>query len=867
MVAFRLYCDTEYGQNLFIEADERLFPMSYDKDATWVCALDLPCNRVVRYRYILQNRDGSQVLDSPKVRYLPKRDGDWVVEDTFVLRGVHSVFESKAFTGCLMKQADVRPMPKLKRGEIFFVLNAPGVQSDEYIVMVGSHQRLGNWNAADGIKFIPSYGASWFATLPFDSYLTHSEYKFVVCDRATGAIAKWETGENRRLPLMNGNKIISATIRLDYDWHGNGVAIPVFSLRSSAGWGVGEFPDIKPMVDWMAVNGLKMLQLLPINDTTASHTDRDSYPYRANSVYALHYMYLNMMQLGRLKNRIKMNAYERQGKALNRLGKVNYSAVNDLKWNYIKDIFAQEYDAVQLDNEYKRFVKTNAGWLKNYAVFSCLREEFGTDDFSQWSDYSVYSKAKVDAYIRDHKEDVALYYYIQYNLDKQLSDAIEYAHSKQVIIKGDLPIGIGAASVDAWVNPRLFNLDAQAGAPPDCFSSRGQNWGFPTYNWSEMAKDGYGWWKSRFDNMGRYFDAFRIDHILGFFRIWEIPTDCIWGLLGHFNPAMPLSVRNIEEYGFWFDHDRYVKPYIPKHYLVELFGENAGCIAARYMNQICFDRFEFKPEYDTQRKLTECFRQNGLLPERQEWLDKLLSLHCEVIFIEDLKTPGYYHPRIDVSKTRSFAELTEHERWCIGRIHDDYFYHRHNDYWRHEAMRKLPVLIGNTDMLVCGEDLGMVPACVHEVMNDLQILSLEVQRMPKDTSSRYVDMERIPYLSVYCTGTHDTSTLRSWWCENFENTQWYYNKVLHHDGEVPRELSDELVGEIIAKCIRAKNMWTILPWQDYIACDEKIRYPSPDDERINNPGNPDHVWCWRMHIDLDSDKLDEIRLQNINPIK
>lgn len=851
MVTFKLYCATEYGQNMFIIVDGVYYPMSYDRDAVWVCDLDLADNILVKYRYVLQNHDNSQVSDSPKYRYLPKRDGHWVVEDTFGYRGVHSVFETKAFTGCLMKHNDAKPLPRLKQGDICYLLNAPGVMVDYNIVMVGDNTFLGNWDVSKGVKLTPSFNGWWFVVLPSDVYLTHSEYKFVVCDSITGTVVKWENGDNRRLPLMNGNKIISATIHTDYDWHGNGVSIPVFSLRSKNGWGVGEFSDIKLMVDWAAGRDFHLLQILPINDTVSTYTDSDSYPYRANSVYALHPMYLNMPKLGRLKDRTKMKVYEKQGQELNVLPKVDYSAVNALKWNYIKEIFEQEYETVVSSKDYKSFVKDNIGWLKDYAVFSCLREEFGTDKFDSWGIYSVYDKSKVNAYARCNKKAVELYYYVQYNLDKQLSDAIQYAHSKRLIIKGDLPIGISSTSVDAWVNPRLFNLDKQAGAPPDDFSFKGQNWGFPTYNWDEMEKDGYGWWKSRFQNMDRYFDAFRIDHILGFFRIWEIPMDCIWGLLGHFSPAMPLSVQNIEDYGIWFDRDRYTRPYITIRHLTELFNEDAEHIASLYMNQISFDRFLFKPEYDTQRKLTICFSENGLLPAGQDVLDKLLSLYCEVIFIEDTKSCGYYHPRIDVSKSRSFCELSAHEKWCVQRIHDDYFYHRHNVRWSMEAMRKLPTLIGVTDMLVCGEDLGMVPSCVPSVMNALQILSLEVQRMPKEVAARYVDLERLPYLSVCCTGTHDTSTLRSWWRENRDNTQWYYNNVLHRDGEAPQDLDGELASEIVNDHLQTKNMWTILPWQDYMACDERLRYPDPDYERINDPSNPNHVWCWRMHVDLE----------------
>ena len=850
MVTFKLYCPTKFGQDLYIKIGDELHPMSYYHNAVWTAELSLPKSKAIRYQYVLVNADETQLLDSPKYRYLPAHEGDIEIEDAFGWREVRSVFETKAFTECLMRQKDEKALPRLKKDEVLLMLNAPGVLPSEGVAVLGNQEFLGNWDESRKVALTPSAGGWWWLKLPANAYLTHAEYKFVVYDRTTNAVMKWELGENRRMPLVAGTKVFTNTIRIDYNWHGTGVAIPVFSLRSKKGWGVGEFLDLKRMADWAIARGHKLIQILPINDTTSTHTDLDSYPYRANSVYALHPMYLNMEALGKLDSSSKMKEYRAKAKELNELSAINYSAVNELKWNYIRDIFAEKYDEIVADKNFKSFVKENAHWLKDYAVFSCLRDKNNTDNYAAWGEYAEYTEAKREAFIKKNKKAVELYYYVQYALDAQLCEAIKYLHSKGVVVKGDLPIGISATSVDAWVNPRLFNLDKQAGAPPDDFSVTGQNWGFPTYNWGEMAKDKYAWWMSRFQNMGRYFDAFRIDHILGFFRIWEIPTDCVWGLLGYFNPSMPLSVSEIEHYGFWFDRDRYTIPYVTKHNLYNLFAEDTEEIIAAYFNNRSFDRYVFKPEYDTQRKLEDSFVRNGLLPKYADILDKLLSLYCEVIFIEDRTKAGYYHPRINVMKSQSFAELSDHEKWCIQRIHDEYFYHRHTNQWSSEAMRKLPALLNTTDMLVCGEDLGMVPACVPDVMRQLQILSLEVQRMPKETTQRYVNLDAVPYLSVCCTGTHDTSPLRMWWRENRENTQWFYNNILHQGGAAPEDLTPELAQQIVNMHVNSKSMWAILPWQDYMACDGENRFPNPDAERINDPSNPRHIWCWRMHVEL-----------------
>jgi len=174
--------------------------------------------------------------------------------------------------------------------------------------------------------------------------------------------------------------------------------------------------------------------------------------------------------------------------------------------------------------------------------------------------------------------DIAFYYYIQYQLHIQLLDAGNYARTKGIIFKGDIPIGISRNSVEAWIEPYYFNMNGQAGAPPDPFSAKGQNWGFPTYNWDVMEQDNYLWWQKRFRKMAEYFTAYRIDHILGFFRIWEIPSHSVHGLLGQFVPALPMGVDEIQSFGLHFQKDFMTRPFINDDILNRLFGEKAAFV-------------------------------------------------------------------------------------------------------------------------------------------------------------------------------------------------------------------------------------------------------------------------------------------------
>ncbi len=197
-----------------------------------------------------------------------------------------------------------------------------------------------------------------------------------------------------------------------------------------------------------------------------------------------------------------------------------------------------------------------------------LRDKNGTADFNQWPDHQVWDEAERKA-LTDPKtaacKNVAFFYFVQFVLDRQMQEAHEHAKAKGVILKGDIPmkgdipIGVNRNGCDVWTEPKYFNLNGQAGAPPDDFSANGQNWGFPTYNWFEMLKDGCQWWNRRFKNMARYFDAYRIDHVLGFFRIWEIPVHSVHGLLGQFAPALAMSREEIESYGLHFQEDRFTR--------------------------------------------------------------------------------------------------------------------------------------------------------------------------------------------------------------------------------------------------------------------------------------------------------------------
>ncbi|HEY6914485.1 MAG TPA: 4-alpha-glucanotransferase, partial [Paludibacter sp.] len=556
------------------------------------------------------------------------------------------------------------------------------------------------------------------------------------------------------------------------------------------------------------------------------------------------------------KTKAQKEYFQTKKQELNAQTFSDYQNVMNVKWEFFKIIYPQESPAIFASYDYKQFFEANKEWLVPYAAFSYLRDLNGTPSFGKWAEYSVYNKAEIDALTspnQSHYNEISFYYFLQYHLHKQLVEVHDYARANGIAIKGDIPIGVSPRSVDAWVEPELFNTNMQAGAPPDDFSATGQNWGFPTYNWELMEKDGYQWWRKRFQKLAEYFDAYRIDHVLGFFRIWGIPVDAVWGLTGSFQPALPLTPEELHAKGLWWDEDRFLNPFLKEHVLYATFGKYTDEVIREFLLPDGWQNYKFKPEFDTQKKIEKHFASLDYNFGNKEVLirDGLYMLHCEVIFVRDIHDSDKFHPRISMHSSATFRDLPDDTRRLLDRIYVDYFYHRHTEFWKQQALKKLPALISATNMLVCGEDLGMVPDSVPDVMNSLEILSLEIQRMPKKPNTEFAMPSDAPYRSVCTTSTHDMNPIRAWWEEDSALTQRFYNKALQMQGPAPATCEPWIAERIIEQHLDSNAMLIILPWQDWMALESKLCLEHPFAERINVPSNPRNFWCYRMHMTLE----------------
>ncbi len=869
---------TQFGQNLYVsgsskelgegryEAAKKMNPTSGD---FWEVDIEHNDDAPLTYHYFLKDEHNGNIFHeygAERKLVLPKETKQIKIRDFWRSEGLH---ENTLFTAPFAKAFFAREQKKrrssTKAYNLRLNLRAPRLSRDYQLGVIGSIPALGNWDESKAVLMDDLSFPTWSTELSLKKVDAPFEYKYVIYSHLEKRIVTWEDGANRYLPLTEFDGLDKCYIRTDENfsypvgnWKTAGVAIPVFSLRSANGAGVGEFTDIKKLIDWSVLTGLKVVQVLPVNDTIATHTWVDSYPYAAISVQALHPIYANMDEMGSLKDKKLSKEIAKEAKRLNDLPEVDYEGVMNLKSRFFNALFDEQKGSFLASKEFKAFLQRNEIWLPDYAAFSCLRDRFGTPDFTQWEEYKSLSTKELSDFVSsksEHYHDVAIHYFIQFYLDKQLQEATCYARSRGVVLKGDIPIGIYRNSVDAWRLPDLFNMSTQAGAPPDDFSISGQNWGFPTYNWDEMAKDGFRWWKERMVKMSEYFDVFRIDHILGFFRIWEIPWDNVEGLLGRFNPALPFSIEELSQRGLRFDLDRFCKPYIRHHIIYDIFGNHAEAVFSQFLQESTSGCYELKSEFDTQRKVKDHFDQlNNAEPEGKDfnnWLRfNLYRLHAEVLFLETPDQRGSFNPRIGFHSTYSYAELDEYTKQRLNEIYTDYFYKRHNEFWRESAMQKLPMLKDATDMLICGEDLGMVPSSVPGVMNELQILSLAIQRMPNDDREFWHPSDT-PYMSVTSTGSHDMSTLREWWQEDPIRSQRFFSDILGHHEQAPYYCEPWIARDIIDQHLKSPSMLAIFPIQDLIAMDSSLRVGEPEKERINVPANPQHYWKYRLHLTME----------------
>jgi len=872
---FKISFYTHWGQRLMVSGNipelgnnelEKGKMMTFQGGEEWYLEVDVKRKDLFsfRYKYVL--------LDEPANRY----NEEWEAGREFSLQpdlhdhyfffdswnspgSIENVFLSAPFQNVLIKSHVKEYIPyKSDKYTHTFKVQYPLIKDDEIVCLIGDCHPMGNWITSEPILLEKTKDNFWSVKIDLSSLKADAHYKYGIYNIIQKKFLYFEAGPDRTAPVVNSKKsmvqVSDGFARLgNNNWRGAGVGLPVFSIRTRNSFGVGDFVDMKLFIDWASKVGLKLIQVLPLNDTIGTHTDADVLPYAAISAFALNPLFLNLPAIGKLPDNHPLQMeYNSKQPELNGAELIQFLDVINFKLKYVKELYIKEKDKFFSKPDYKKFFEKNRFWLVPYAAYCVLRDKFGTSDYREWKEYSRFDAERIADFTseqQNHFDDVAVNYFIQYHLHKQLSETSEYAHSKGVVLKGDIPIGVNRNSVDTWVSPELFHMHMQAGAPPDMFAVKGQNWELPTYNWENIKHSGFDWWKKRFAQMSNYFDTFRIDHILGFFRIWQIPANQVEGIMGHLNPSIPVHINEFGEKGIWFDYNRFCKSYITDSILWDFFGEDAGWVKTTCLQIEDGWILRLKPFYQNQANVEKLYL-DGKISERVKW--GLFDLISNVLFFEVEGSNGtQFYPRYGMDSLRTFQDLDDYTKDKLKELYIDYFYRRQDAFWYQSGMDKLPAMKRATNMLICGEDLGMMTPCVTSVMNELGILSLEVQRAPKTNTYEFAHPNYAPYLSVVTPSTHDMSTIRGWWEEDRGVTQRFYQSQLGHWGAAPYFCDWWICRDIVLQHLYSPAMWAIFQMQDLLGISDENRRQNPHDERINVPSNSKNSWRFRLHIDME----------------
>lgn len=864
---FQIQYQTAFGESLYLvikkDTQEKEFAMQYGEPAKWFLHLELdrkefPNDEIV-YSYYFKGLHGDKKYEGGlwrklKISYL-KYERISIADHWNDAGDLRNMYNTPVFQQMHpVKESKYKALKLKANSTHIFTINVPSLPLNTKLCLLGSCAAAGSWTISKKLFLTAGNENNYSLQMKLSPEDFPFEYKYALYDTVKNSLVQFEKGENRLLEKMD-----EPIFQFMHDGFANfryeekkrvGVSIPVFSLRSENSGGVGEFNDLKLLGAWAEKTSIQLIQILPVNDTTSTGSWEDSYPYSAISAFALHPMYLNLHTMAGKKYAPLAEKYSAVLKSNNEQPEVNYPEVNRTKWNFFQEIFPLQKKQIFGSNKYREFFDKNKYWLEPYAAFCFLRDKNKTADFYTWKSYKKYSVASLNKLLKTKEYEISIHYFLQFHLHIQLLDAVIYLKKKGISLKGDLPIGIKKASADHWQFPGLFNEDLQAGAPPDAFTESGQNWGFPTYNWNAMKENNYQWWEAKLNHSSTYAAAIRLDHVLGFFRIWSIPKENTQGILGYFQPAIALHENDFAQKNIYFNEERFCNPFITENLVEEIFLEESGYVKDFFLQEKFHGYFKFKEGFNTQKKLQEFILKRDDSAQSKKLLNKLLYLHTEIILLKD--RDNGFHFRVNMQHTSSFNALDEDTKNKLNALYHEYFFSRQNELWKRNGNEILSALHKTTNLLYCGEDLGWAPAFVPAVLKDNGILSLEVQRMPKKSNALFTDLSVVSYVSVATPGTHDMPVLREWWKQDENTTQLFYNEILKIPGKAPAEASGEIIKIIMEQFLNSPAMWCIFQWQDLIAIDENLRSSDPAKERINDPANTNNKWNYRMHISLEN---------------
>ena len=638
-----------------------------------------------------------------------------------------------------------------------------------------------------------------------------------------------------------------------------GVVIPVGALRGKGSMGVGEFSDLADFIPLCKKMKLGLIQLLPVNDT-----GYESSPYSSLTAFGLHPLYLRIEDLEEFKNagplaKVKMaEARETHQKA----ARFSHYQILKLKMDILHSVYGASKTFISQKaapgGALALWIEQNP-WVKEYAVYRRLKEVNGEKSWRQWPEYQQVSPEDIEALWNSEKlrEEHLFWAWLQAALDSQFSKAAAAIREAGIILEGDLPILMNEDSCDVWAHPEIFTQELSAGAPPDMYSPEGQNWGFPIYNWEAQEKDNYAWWRKRLAAAGKYYQAYRIDHVLGFFRIWASSRADYSSALGRYIPYTPITARDLKKLGFDKSRIRWAAyPHIPTGELWDALRNNwgdlfneadiaaaANKIFSRALSRIGKeDLWLFKKKIKGEKDIDAL----GLHPAIRGYLFQAWNNR---IFLEYEK--GKFFPVWYYRNSRAWNTFSEEEKRNLEALIERRRV-KSEKVWEARGKKLLSVLVESSPMLPCAEDLGAVPACVPKVLGKLKILGLRVVRWHRrweEDGQPYVPFEEYPELSVCTAAVHDSSTVREWW-EREANQEQFAGFI--GVPSLPKMYNPGAAKTILSKAAAARSRFRVFQIQDLLHLSNKWYAQDPASERVNVPGTSNGFnWTYRLPAGFD----------------
>ena len=438
-IEYRTAFGEELSLNIIKNNEVKAYRMTTIDGVQWWCDFNYSkADRVLAYYYKVQVGDSVERSEWQTVKHVLDLTcdaaTDYTVYDRWNAMPEDSYLYSSAFTDCI-NHLEPQPMQSTAYAKTLrLTVRAPQLREGQRLAVVGTQKALGEWNLDKALPMTLHNYCEW--AVDIDASLLHDdsiEFKLVV-ENGSGLVMMWECGCNRIITMPqieNGQTVVYSLDQAFFEmWDRRfaGTLVPVFSLRSKTSAGIGDFGDLKMMIDLMAKTGQRVLQLLPINDTTITHTWTDSYPYSCISVFAIHPQYADLRKLPQLEDEEARTEMEAERQRLNALPQIDYEKANAFKSEYLQGVFAQDGKRIMKSAEYKAFFQETRNWLVPYAQYSWLRDKYGTADFTQWQDHNTWneddramlSDSRTKAY-----HEVAFYYFVQYILSSQMKEAHE----------------------------------------------------------------------------------------------------------------------------------------------------------------------------------------------------------------------------------------------------------------------------------------------------------------------------------------------------------------------------------------------------------------------------------------------------------